>query len=712
MFHRGMATGCSADNRKTTLAILSATSVEQLPAAIAMATAVLAPAAAINNSSPLAIFGTGLSDARPAAVDNVRFLKSIAESGDKIELQEGLVLDGVHVIVGAHDLSMLRFAPSVAIGELCRIPGCADPTGACDVPLTIEQMGVDSITAAIECLRRLPPVEGDVDDLPLEWQDHSDDVASFQWVSDLWKQTQKAKAKEEAEEEGVTPFDVLSLAMYAKAVGIAVRTTSMAHETLKRIVATVDGAVGLGLTSLFPVDGAAPSALAFLSGYLVGDDRPWQVTPRGKSAAKKARVVLAKVFAHAETVLSVLEHSKLAEVVGGAEEGGGSVLLVQGGPKGITGRLIAGRLPVRASATNYELSVEFGKPKSKESWTSELNADLREVVDVLRGGEEAASDKRRLKRVQQRIGAYAALASTDLVYETDERSTTAVLASQHHHAVTTFPSGIAAHVVRELVLKPSTISVASTTACVGVQTGTSIACSFCTFCPSTMWSLRSPPFVAPDVSPSNIAAIQADVDTIATAIDRPYRPLGMLIGTLGPVVEVEGERRRICYWRSRSDDRDSLVSFVPAAYTDVVFGDYATGSRNLRASDHADDEATPPFFVADTVFAVSTSSALPGSGGLVFSVPKLDKVGLLGTDEAQLYEAYVSGVQAAESANRELVSSLERSFRTFYVRETENDLLAGLRVQWSKASVTDARGSPATIFGLVSDNSTREQLLF
>ena len=766
-----VSTGCSMHSRKTTLAIVSSTSVEQLPAAIAMATPVLKRASRINNSPQLAIFGTGLSDARAAAVENVRMLRSIAEAGSNIDVGTGLRVDRVHVIVGVHDLAMLRFAPSERIGEVCRVPGCSDSNGSCDVPPTIEQMGEDNIAAAIECIRRLPAVSAasgggrgdDFDQLPLKWKDHAQNVRTFDWLRDLWEETRRSRAKasskaaadppdpsDPSDPSEHTPFDVLSLAMFAKMVSIATRTTEMGHETLRRIVSTVDGAVGLGLTALFPNEnGDAPSVLSFLSAYLVGDAQPWGVSRRGKAAAKKARVVLDRVYAHVGLVLTVLRHSKLAEVVdasggsggsGGSGDGGkGGVLLVHGGPTGKTGKLLFGRVPVRAFAANRSLNVHFDRPSSKGGgWERELNAGLREVVDALEGTGTADVDAATEERVRARLGAYAALASKDMAGDTadaalGDRSATAVLAERggHAHAVTTFPSGVAAHVVRELVLRESVVQVASTTACVAVQTGTSLSCTFCTFCPTTARSLRAPAFAAPEITEEDILSLQRDVDAIGGSIDRPCRPIGMLTGVLGPAVALEGgdgdgrRLHRVCYWRMRDETRDSIVSFFPNEYVSILFGDYATGSRNVRASDQADDDeeggaghertrGKRPLFAADTIFCVSTASVLPGSEGLAYYVPRMERAGLLDADEGELYAAFEkigdSG-QNKEVLSSSLPPSLSRSFRVFRVRESENDLLCGLRVQFAREVVHGTSGEQA-LFSLVSDNAAREQLLF
>lgn len=695
----GVSIGCSLHSKKTTLAIVNSTSVEQLPAALSMAARVLKPASLINNSVKLAIFGTGLSDARPAAVQNVRLLKSISESKNKVEIKSGLVVDEVHLIVGADDLALLRFVSHVGLGELCYVQ---------DVKDVNEEVG-----KTIECIRRLPAVSfQNENDLPLTWKEHFKNVRMFDWLKDLWTETvkereaglKKAKPSEkhDAQDNETSPFDVLSLCMYAKAVSMAFFTTEMAkvNDTLRKIASSVDGAVGLGLLRIFPTNDEMPSVLSFISEYLIGDDNPWAVTPRGTEAAKKARIILQKVFEHAATVLSVLKHGKIAELVNSVDSGKqNEVLLMQGGHDGIVGKLIVGKVPASAVAETQLLKVVFTKP-TKDGWINDINGGLNDIVDAL-SNPDNSTDKKASKRIRSLIGVYAALASKHLKYaDNGERSS--ILESQTNRSVTTYPSGLVSHLQKELLIKESVIQTESTSACVSVQKGTSVSCVFCTFCPTTVDVLREERFAAPSVTEESIVDIQAVVDMLAHAIDRPYRPLGMLTGTIGSVVAMEGQQHRIVYWRNRGENRDTIVTFFPREYIDVLFADYATGSRNLRLSD-TEDDITPPFFAAETIFSLSTASALPNSGGLAFTIPKLDRLGFLGTEETELYKSFTKALDGTEDVNVEMKSALDRSFKTFNVREAENDNLAGLRVQWNRGM---------SMYALVSDNSSREKLLY
>ena len=154
---------------------------------------------------------------------------------------------------------------------------------------------------------------------------------------------------------------------------------------------------------------------------------------------------------------------------------------------------------------------------------------------------------------------------------------------------------------------------------------------------------------------------------------------------MGPIIERNGELSRLVFWKRRGENRDSIVTFFPSVYTDVVFADYGTRSRKLLQSEsefggHAHHgHAT---FAADTVFSLSTASAIRGTDGRVFTIPKLDELGLLGQDETALYRSFANGIVDAE-VNTELPSSLDGSFETFYVRESTSDRLCGLKVGWA-----------------------------
>ena len=117
---RQLSTACSPNDRMTTLAVLSASSTDQLQAGLFMASRVLRPASQSGNSVVLALFGSLLSRSRTTSSQNVRFLSDLLRR--ETEAVPGTALDRVELIVGAHDLSVLRFLDWTSFGQLCRIP--------------------------------------------------------------------------------------------------------------------------------------------------------------------------------------------------------------------------------------------------------------------------------------------------------------------------------------------------------------------------------------------------------------------------------------------------------------------------------------------------------------------------------------------------------------------------------------------------------------
>jgi len=183
---QGPSTGCSMHAKKTTLAIASVSSTHQLPVALSMAARVLRVAGSINNTPRLALFGSGISDARPSSVKNVSMLKTIAVQGWRDA--SGLEIKDVNVVVGANDLAILRLVPSRVLGEVCDVPPCE--AALCSVPPNTSDLQRKTVEETIDCLLREPPVEYKYEsDLPFSWQEHKDNMSGFRWVRDLWKQS-------------------------------------------------------------------------------------------------------------------------------------------------------------------------------------------------------------------------------------------------------------------------------------------------------------------------------------------------------------------------------------------------------------------------------------------------------------------------------------------------------------------------------------------
>jgi hypothetical protein len=715
--------------QKRTLAIASATDAHQLPAVLAMASRVMRAAKSINNTPSMALFGTGLSDVRPSAVKNVALLKRISETGwgDR----NGPLVDKVDVVVGAHDLAMLRLMPSSRLGEVCAVPKCEDVL--CSVPPDTSDFQRREVEATIECLLRPPAVKYEsTRDLPLEWREHVENLSSFRWVQDLWAQSLDDLSEEpddtevHADTKRPSPFDVLSLCMYCKLASIAFRTTDMAQSVLKSVVVAVDGAVDAGLLSVFPQDGVAPRFLEFVDQYLLGDDYPWQMTAKGAQAAAKARVVMDRTFAHCNRLASVLSISSLAlsvkdDMGPASERASESILLVQGGPAGDVAKLLTDRLPAGAEAVDGKFRVAF-TPSKPEEWTDELNRAFRSAVDALASAEPPAKEGEGAKQdedaaVRARIAAYAALSSSHLAIDdsTKDRTFSSALLPASRNVVSTYPPGAASHVSRELVVRKEFMTTQSTMASVSLQPGLSIGCTFVTFCPTMSKTLSTDGFDANSFSSSDLSASHATIERIAASLDSPSLPLGSLTGILGGVVAIDGKQHRVAFWRRRATDQDAFVTFLPKSYVDLAFADYATGSRALDPDElHA--HAKLPFFAADSIVTLFTKLAISGSDGMAFRIPSASRLPTLDGDKEALYDAYQSGINAGAKHGRPLAlpPALASGMQTFLVRESANDRLAGLNVAWARRSVRGGAGAfkNGRMAVLVSANAASESVAF
>jgi hypothetical protein len=432
-----------------------------------------------------------------------------------------------------------------------------------------EPLRDDDVEAVIRCLRRPPPIAyGDVLHLPLSWREHARNLDSFEWLSKLWDQSKRDRAREGATVPiDANPTDLLALCMYTKLASVAMRTTDTALEVLRLNVAAVPGAADAGLLEVFGGDGvAAPSLLAFIEPFLAGDDAPWRLSARGGRAADAARGVLDRVYGHTRRVAQVLKQADIASLLRDTADGddGGGVLVVDSGPHGHMGAILNGRVPASASSTDGAFRVEFAP---SAAWPDDLNAAFRATVALLADGAAPA----RAPALLARLGAFTALSSSHLLV-----STYAQLQSASS-SVITYPRGAAAHVARELTIGDTALHVDRMLACAAVQPGVAAACTYCTFCGGTARALAAANVDTSDLADYDIASAQASVEAVARALDTPAAPLGTLRGTLGGVVEAEGGSRRLAFWRSGADEHDSVVTLLPKRYVDILFADYMTG---------------------------------------------------------------------------------------------------------------------------------------
>jgi len=675
--------------QSTTIAIIAASSSKKFLTALKIAGRALRTAKLRQNSTHLAIFASGLADPTRASVDSALLLSNIISSKDKIV--DGLNVEHLHLIVGVRCLFVLRFVSSGVLGELCRVDADTD----------------EGVEATIECLRRLPAID-DVDHpfkLPSDWNEHVENVQTFDWLARLWKQTQK-----DPNSDHPSPLDVLSLCMYAKAASMAFRTTPLNDSSIQKVASSTRGALASGLLSIFPVDDEAPSFLTFLKGYLVGDERPWEVTARGRNAAAVARQVLKRIFDHADAMLEVLAKSRLAEFVNspGTDE---CALLTLFEPSSF----LVGRVPLSARATKQGFQLVFEKEtrdEPDEVWAEKLNETLRVVANTLLSAQAGVEiDKRLSLRVRKLIGAFSVISSPELNHlEFVSDSTIDWRFPSKVHLISGDVKGTATHIVRERLIKPSKIEIKSTSLNVRDQDGAAVSCAICTFCSDASKALHTERFWPPVLDVKSILRWQGEVASIAGALGSgPILPLGAFAGRVGPLVELDGIMRRLVFWRRRGEARESILTFFPREYLDVLFADYATSSRRLRMSDIPD----LPFFAVDSYISLSRNADVSGGNGLAYKLLPFNQLGLLESDVDIMLECYESAPDIKKHGFEiELPEAVGRSFVSICMRGSQNDLLIGLAVEWAKGVLYNEDGLRRHVPILSAANSELEKVVY
>lgn len=687
--------------KKATVAVLSAPTTSQLSVALQLATRTLRSAKTINNTTRMIIFGSGLSDPSADAVAHAKLTARIAMDG--LSDQLGELVKNVDIVVGANDLALLRLVPSRHFGEVCRPPTCAN--ALCPVPPASAEIERRQVYETIECLLRPPPIEyKSTDDLPFEWKEYVADMASFAWAKDLWKQSLLEVDKMPNSDIVPSPYDVLSLCMFFKVASIAIKTTEMTMNFLRRVVTAVDGASELGLLGVFPENGTAPRVVEFIEPYLRGDDYPWQLTVKGKRAADAARTVMERTFKHCERVASILRKANIAmwiqddfgPIDGRATE---SVLVVSSGQNGELAHILANRIPIGARAIAGRFTVQTTTPT--DEWVPELNRQFQELIATILDDEPV---KLETATIRSRLASYIAMSSRHL--QTSDASASA-FQSTFKNVITTYPVGAAAHIVHELTIRPDFITIGSTSAQIALQRGTSISCTFATFCPTMRSTLSTPPFSTALLATLDLQNSQETIDAIAAEIDTPTTPLGLFNGTIGGVVELDGVQARVVTWRKNGDGHDSIVTFIPSGYIDVAFSDYATGSRGLDANE-LHPHTPVPFLASDTILTVLQSNVIPNTNELAYRLPRPGRLPLLSADEPMLYEAIANAVQTGQTRGRTIpLPGTLGGFRSILVRESTNDRLAGLKIAFARRI---ARGTPIAV--LISANSSFEKVAY
>lgn len=682
---RSADTGCSASSPRTSVAIASASGPEQLPAALALAQNGLKAAEKHDNELRVVLLGAGLSSSKPASVANVRQLEAIF-SGDGLK---DTPFDRVDLVLSADDLSFLRLVPSAANGELCRVPEG-------------DAVSDEAVEATIACLLRPPPVEyNNVLQLPLPWREHVRNLQSFKWLEQLWAQTKRDRAKEGATVDArANPADLLTLCMYAKVASVAMRTMDSGLAVLRHVVRNVPGAVDSRLLEVFgdaETAANAPSTLSFVEPFLLGDDRPWVLTARGSAAASAAKGVLSQVFDHATKVGTIMKKGNIAMLVKdvGSDD---SVLVVDAGRNGDVGKILSNKTPTVAQSQEQRFVVAF-KAVTNDQWPTVLNDEFHEVVNAL------VDDTPMTPVTRSRLGAFAALSSSHLYIDpaVKDANDAAMLSNDASTSVvTTHPKGVTAHVARQLTIRSAFMHVDACLAMAVTQDGPSVGCTIATFCSGTAVDLATPDAKEFDADNVDVQGLQKEMETIATALETPSQPLGVLRGTLGGVVEVDGVERRLCCWRRGNDPHDSFVTLLPAVYVNIAFADYSYGSRALDPGELASPYCTP-FLIGDTLLPLLKSAAVTGANELAYRVSGHM---LLPKEEAELHSNLA--VLARNGIEPGTVADIAGGVRVLAVREANNDRLTGVGVVWAKHPI--AGGGELTT--LVAQNGALERVAF
>jgi hypothetical protein len=689
--------------KKTTASVLYFNTIANAPAAVEMAKAVLSNARALHNTPHVVLMGVGLSQlgghSQPA-VDHVDgFL------GGHGPLSELAAREHVHLVVSMADLALLRFLPNALVGELARVPDCIKG-GVCATPPPAAggpKQHSREVEAVLATLRRLPPIDfrDDPSSLPPPWEEHVvHTLAMNDRLAELW----------DSPPVTTSPFDALCLCMYAKMASMGSRTVEGDVLDVKRIVSRTPGAADAGLLNAFPEDGGrrSRSFLDFLDAYRVGEHDPWELTTRGRRAAAAARAVVATVFDRVASLASLLENAKLVLVLHDRQSARMSAaddqptMVLHDGVRGRLAKVIAGRVPLKASATGRGLVVSFEPEESiyLDHWASRLNQRLCDLLEYSKNPNEACREY-----MTGILGAFASLSSSFLRVDgtIDNSMPHSSLSRLSGSIVTTHPALSTAHLQRELTIRHNTIKVRYLTASAAVQSGHSVACTHVTYCKKMAESLWSPQFDRRSLEGLDALTGHRELNAIADGMGNRSDPLGVFVGVVGGCVVYSDRSMRTIGWRRNGDEFDSYLSLVDADCLHLMFADYVTMDRMLR-TDALEYEANTgptimPFIATETAILVPLTSAVHGCNELLFRLTPEHTGGWLGSDRDTIASllTYTPRGHSQEAGG----------FRAFHTMESTNDRMCGLMVRWSTV-----RLQSATVRVLVSANSSNERVSF
>jgi len=706
----GYETSCAMHESRTTASVLYFNNLKNARAAVSMASEILSKASELGNTPHVVLMGTGLSQPLAYSHSDIKTIKDFLDGRGVLAAEA--TRKNTHLVVSVSDLSLLRFLPSVEMGELSRVPECIK--GVCSVPPKVSELSSEDVENVIATLRRPPPIDfgGDLSNLPPLWEEHVVYTEGMQWLTDLWEQSKNDQKKSgpDAKIPLESPFDVLCLCTFAKMASMGCRTLESSVLDVKKVVSRIPGAVDAGLMDIFPQEDAvsSPSFLEFLGAYLIGDSNPWELTTRGHQAAAKARVAINTVFDHVESIASILERSKLILALRdlpdgqATKEGSSPTLIIHDGADGKLAKVMAGRVPLKARAEGRGFVVLFDDKEDGDldEWARKLNGSLEDLIryskNPTKEGREAAAGV---------LGAFAGLSSSYLHIDStiDDVTTQSSLLRFSDSIITTHPALSTAHIQRELIVREDSIKVGSLTASAAVQSGHSVACTHITYCKHMSSSLWSRQFDASSLEDVDAVACQAELDAIAACMSNRSDPLGVFLGTMGGSVEYNGRNMRLVGWRRNGDVFDSYLSLVDAGCLNLMFADYATSDRMLRTDVlEYEQERGPqklPFIASETAIILALNSMVKDSNELLFRLNPEHTDGWLSSDRGRI-ENLLTTTKRGRSQET-------GAFHAFRVMESANDRMCGLAVRWATARLQDT-----TVHTLVSANARNERVAF
>lgn len=554
--------------------------------------------------------------------ENTEYLTTLVSELDKLEATGSVKPT---LISSFTDLPMLRFFPSIGLGEVCRVEDA-----------TLEEL--------VEVLRRVPAIKN-IDDVPSAmYSDHVRDCnASAQYFLALVKS-----------EPDVDLKPLFTMAMYAKMVSLAWKTANVPMARVRSIIESVPNAEALGLMKMLPLDEFAPNIISFVECCLVDEERqPGQVDA---AAAAAAATALETVFAHAERVHAVLGRSKLATLLHDHAP------LVDAGPRDAFLKIVYARKVegVKATGAGLELKTSISK-----SWLDNINADLQSVLSALKqesAGENARAFRAVAKKVAPKLAYLTSISSSLFTIDSAmlAASLSDVLLANKRFSVVAHTQTRAAHVVKQLQIGECGIDVNACVLHVGKHPSSEASVFGIFPVQDTAPASQRQSFLDPIVN-GGAAVAHKQLQQAASVLDGATSPIGSLQGVVTGTFEFDGATKRGVLWRRRGGS-EVAFSIHDARMLELKFIDYHSGS----------------------VDGTSVGLNKVRRDFDIFSSTRL-KLGTLDP---------VAGVFGFQKDRGTAVE--------FELRETLDDNLSGLHVQW-------ARRGDAWL--LVSDNAINERLV-